>query len=67
MIVKQYTPGPFLGGSSDFTIADSYAYIVLSWSGYLGLTLPQELVDFSAAVKALPAVAKAHELVSSSQ
>jgi glutathione S-transferase len=65
--VSQYTPGPFLGGSAEFTVADAYAYIVLSWSGYLGLTLPKELVAYSAAVKALPAVAKTHALVSGGQ
>ena len=43
-----------------FSVADSYMYIILSWSGYVGVELPAELQAYSAHIKALPFVAAAH-------
>ena len=51
----------FLVGN-DFTVADSYAYIVISWAGYLGLDMTKFPVvqAYFERVKALPNVAAAH-------
>lgn len=45
------------------SVVDIYAYIVFSWSGYLGIDIASNkaAVEFSDRVKALPTVAKAHE------
>jgi glutathione S-transferase len=55
---------PFLFGKN-FTIADSYLYIILSWSGYVGVDLAayDKVKAFSAAVAALPKVKEAHEIM----
>ena len=51
----------FLVGDS-FTVADSYTYIVLSWSGYLGIDLAAypAVKAYYDGIAALPHVAAAH-------
>jgi glutathione S-transferase len=47
---------PFLGGDA-FTVADSYAFICLSWVGYLGLPpLEGKLKEYYDRIAALPNV-----------
>lgn len=48
----------FLNGKT-LSAADVYAYIVLSWSTYLGVTLSAEAQAYCDGIKANPAVAKA--------
>lgn len=45
-----------------FSIADSYFYIIMSWSGYVGVDLApfKKLAAFNERVKALPGVVAAH-------
>jgi len=54
--------------SDAVTIADLYLYIVLSWSGYVGVELsPFPVVQaFYERIKAIPAVAAAHERMATS-
>lgn len=64
----EYFTSKILAGN-DFVFADKpsvvdiYAYIVFSWSGYLGIDIASNkaAVAFSDRVKALPSVTKAHE------
>lgn len=51
----------FLTGATP-TIADYYAYIILSWSGYVGVDLKpfEKLNAFSARIAAMPKVIEAH-------
>ena len=42
----------------EFTIADAAACYVLSWSGRLGVEVPQVLADYLARLKSRPSVAK---------
>lgn len=55
---------PFLFGKN-FSIADSYLYIILSWSGYVGVDLSAyaAIKAFQAAVADLPVVKQAHEIM----
>ena len=48
-----------------FSIADSYLYIILSWSGYVGVDLSAfpALQAYSAFIGALPFVVKAHAAI----
>ena len=48
-----------------FSIADSYFYIILSWSGYVGVDLSAfpALQAYSAFIGALPFVVKAHAAI----
>jgi glutathione S-transferase len=61
-----------LGGKSYFngkslSAADLYAYIVLSWSGYLGLTLTPAAQAYFDGIKANEAVQKGHAAISALQ
>lgn len=58
---------PFLTGDK-FTVADSYAYIVTTWTGYLGINLDDYPVvkAYQERCKALPFVASAHTLMATS-
>lgn len=47
---------PFLVGAQ-FTIADCYLFVMLSWATMMGIALPQPLVAYLARTKELPAVA----------
>lgn len=51
----------FLVGNK-FSIADSYLYIMLSWSGYVGLDMTPfpQLRKYAASIGRLPYVIKAH-------
>jgi len=49
----------FLGGDAPNS-ADIYMYICLSWSGYVGLTLPPKVQAYYERVKAVPFVAEGH-------
>lgn len=48
-----------------FTIADAYLYIVLSWTGYVGLKLDNypNVKKYFEGIKALPVVQEAHKLM----
>ena len=48
----------FLNGKT-LSAADVYAYIVLSWSTYLGVTLSPEALAYFEGIKANPAIVKA--------
>lgn len=58
--------GKFVYGDKP-SVIDIYAYIVFSWSGYLGIDIAsnQAAVKFSERVKAVAEVAKAHEEMNS--
>ena len=58
---KVFAGKDFLVGSS-LTVADIYAYIVLSWTPFVGLTLEAypNLVAFYDRVKLLPIIQEAH-------
>ncbi|MFL5784888.1 MAG: glutathione transferase GstA [Bacteriovoracaceae bacterium] len=55
------TKGTYLMGN-EFTLADAYLYNVLSWSGYVNVTLPKFLQDYTARVAQRPAVQEAMKL-----
>ena len=57
----------FLTGDK-FTVADSYCYIVTTWTGYLGISLDDYPVvkAYQDRCKALPFVASAHALMATS-
>jgi len=57
-VVSMLKGQEFLQGH--FTIADAYCYIILSWSGYVGVDVPSELQAYSARIAALPFVVEAH-------
>lgn len=59
-VEKRLAESPFLMGDT-FTIADAYLFVMLNWTGLLGVDLAQfpRLRDFHARVKARPAVQKA--------
>jgi len=65
---KVFATEQFLGGSATPTIADFYLYIVLSWTGYVGLNLDAyaNVKAYFEKIKALPAVASAHALIAKS-
>ena len=58
---KVFAGKDFLVGNS-LTVADIYAYIVLSWTPFVGLTLEAypNLVAFYDRVKSLPVIQEAH-------
>jgi glutathione S-transferase len=56
----------FLNGKS-LSAADLYAYIVLSWSGYLGITLPAAAQAYFDGIKANEAVQKGHAAIAALQ
>lgn len=56
----------FLNGKS-LSAADLYAYIVLSWTGYLGITLSAEAQKYFDGIKANEAVQKAHAAITAAQ
>lgn len=56
----------FLNGKS-LSAADLYAYIVLSWCGYLGIPLSAEAQKYFDGIKALEAVQKAHAAITAAQ
>ena len=62
---KQFQTQQFLGGSATPTIADFYLYIVLSWTGYVGLDLASypAVKAYFEKIKALPVVQAAHALI----
>lgn len=64
---KQLTRTPYLTGATA-TIADFYLYIILSWTGYVGLSLDkyEHLRAFSARVGALDTVKAAHARMATS-
>ena len=57
---------PFLSGEAP-NVADFYAYIILSWSGYVGVDLkPYDKINaFSARIAAMPKVIEAHAAMNS--
>ena len=59
---------PFLLGDH-FTVADSYLYIVQSWSGYVGFDMGPfpTIVAHASRVAALPAVIEAHAAMNSAK
>jgi glutathione S-transferase len=57
---------PFLNGKS-LSAADIYAYIVLSWCGYLGITLPAAAQTYFDGVKANEGVQKGHAAIAALQ
>jgi glutathione S-transferase len=56
----------FLNGKT-LSAADLYAYIVLSWSGYLGLQLPPAAQAYFDGIKANEAVVKGHAAIAALQ
>jgi glutathione S-transferase len=56
----------FLNGKS-LSAADLYAYIVLSWTGYLGITLSAEAQAYFDGIKANEAVQKGHAAIKALQ
>ena len=63
-IAKNVLKGHYLIGDK-FTVADSYFYIILSWSGYVGVdvTSHPSIKAYSEFIGALPTVVKAHALI----
>jgi glutathione S-transferase len=59
-IEKRLASTPYLMGDT-FTIADAYLFVMLSWTGHLGVDISSfpHLRDFRARVKSRPAVQKA--------
>ena len=57
--------GGYLAGTDKATIADFYLYIVLSWSGYVGVDYSafEEVVAYFDKMKSLPNVVSAHEKI----
>ena len=55
-IVEQLGDRRFLVGEQ-FTIADCYLFVMLSWATMMGIALPQPLAAYLARTKELPAVA----------
>ena len=55
---------PFLMGAA-LTVADLYASVIISWSGYVGVDLAPfpKLAEYMARVKAVPAVAEAQKIM----
>ena len=53
----------FLNGKS-LSAADLYAYIVLSWTGFLGIQLPAGAQAYFDGLKALEAIQKGHAVLS---
>lgn len=65
-ISKQEIPaGTKFYVGDNFTVADAYLYIVLSWSGYLGIDLSKfpSLQAYFDGIKALPFVQEAHKTI----
>ena len=62
LVEKWLEKTPFLTGS-DFTVADAYLYVVLTWCPRLGIDLAQfpKVTDFFARVDARPSVRAAKE------
>jgi len=56
----------YLDGKS-LSAADLYAYIVLSWSGYVGITLPAAAQAYFDGIKAHEAVQKGHAAIAALQ
>lgn len=56
----------FLNGST-LSAADLYAYIVLSWSGFLGITLPPVAQGYLDGLKANEAIQKAYATMTASK
>jgi glutathione S-transferase len=56
----------FLNGKT-LSAADIYAYIVLSWTGYLGITLSAPAQAYFDGIKATEAVQKGHAAISALQ
>lgn len=56
----------FLNGKT-LSAADLYAYIVLSWSGFLGIPLTAEAQAYHDGIKAIDAVKKAHAVLAAAQ
>ena len=52
----------YLNGKS-LSAADVYAYIVLSWAGFLGLTLPAAAQTYFEGIKAEEGIQKAHAAI----
>lgn len=48
----------FLGGD-ELSIADAYLFVMLSWAGMMGISVPERLTAFAAHMKELDAVKKA--------
>ncbi len=56
----------FLNGKS-LSAADLYAYIVLGWSGYVGVTLPPAAQAYVDGLKANDGIQKAHAAIAAKQ
>jgi glutathione S-transferase len=56
----------FLNGKS-LSAADVYAYIVLSWAGFVGVTLPPAAQAYFDGLRANEAIQKAHAVMSAAQ
>lgn len=54
-LFKHEAPSPFLGGAT-FTVADAYAYIIMSWAPYVGIDLSSHaaVVAYQKVVEAVP-------------
>ena len=68
LLVKFLDDGkkPFLNGKT-LSAADIYAYIVLSWSGFVGVTLSAPAQAYFDGLKANPAVQKGHAALAERQ
>lgn len=63
-IAKQEIPeGTKFYVGDNFTVADAYLYLVLSWTGFLGLSLDDypSLKNYFEGIKSLPFVQEAHK------
>jgi glutathione S-transferase len=59
----QIKGGKFLG--SQFTVADVYAYICLSWSQYVGVTLEGPVEAYFKGIQAIEGVGSVHQAINS--
>jgi glutathione S-transferase len=53
--------GKFLG--SQFTVADIYAYICLSWAPYVGVTLDEPVAAYFKGIQAIDGVGSVHQAI----
>ena len=51
----------FLG--AQFTVADIYMYIVLSWAGFMGITLPADAQTYFNGIQAMDGVASTYAAI----
>ena len=63
---KLLNGGSFLNGKS-LSAPDLYAYIVLSWGGFVGVTLPANAQKYFDGLKANEAIQKGHAAIAALQ